>query len=418
MPSSAPVQLGRRTAPADGGEIPISESTTLRGGVASLPPPLVANPYQRLLCEQLEELGLTLVEGARLKLGWLWRSRRSVDVLHFHWPQSYYRFRRGPRFIRPAGPWLKLAAFVRRLEPARRLGYLLVWTVHQVYPHETTSRRLDGGAGTALARRCDLLLAHDRSTARRVRDEFGVRAESVEIVPHASYGGVYRAGRTREEVRAELGIPLDAFVFLCFGELRAYKDLETVLRGFGEASLPHATLVVAGGVTDERTASCVRTVAATDPGVGALLDFVAYDRVAELFAACDAAVLARADGGTSGSLLLALSLDRLMVVPSMPAYQEIVAGTARWYFAPHDAASLGRALGTAASDPEGARDKGAAGRRVAARRTWPDAAASTARLITRAHAACARSGRGVRYARRRAAAHVRAEPRRESVLGP
>jgi glycosyltransferase involved in cell wall biosynthesis len=216
---------------------------------------------------------------------------------------------------------------------------------------------------------------------------------TVEIVPHASYVGVYPAGRTREEVRADLGIPSDAFAFLCFGELRAYKDLETVLRGFGEASLPHAMLVVAGGVTDERTAARVTTVAAADPRVVALLDFVAFDRVGELFAACDAAILARADGGTSGSLLLALSLDRPVVVPSLPAYREIVSGTAGWYFEPHDAASLRRALETAASDPEDAREKGAAGRRIAARLTWPDAAASTAWLMTRAHAARARSGR-------------------------
>ncbi len=404
MPSSAPVELGGRAAPDDGGEISTSEGTTLRGGVASLPSPLVANPYQRLLYEHLEKLGLTLVEGARFKLGWLWRSRRSVDVLHFHWPQSYYRFRRGPMSLRPAASWLKLASFVIRLQVARRLGYLLVWTVHQVYPHETTSLRLDWAAGTALASRCDLLIAHDRATSMRVRNELGARAEIVEIVPHPSYVGVYPAGRTREEVRAELGVPPDAFAFVCFGELRAYKDVETVLRGFAEASLPHAMLVVAGGVTDEQTAARVRTAAAADPRVVALLDFVPFDRVGELFAACDAAILARADGGTSGSLLLALSLDRPVVVPFLPAYREIVSETAGWYFEPQDAVSLGQALVTAASDPEDARDKGAAGRRIAARLTWPDAAASTARLLTRAHAARARSARTVRDTRRRAQA--------------
>jgi len=312
--------------------------------------------YTRLLYEDFAERGIEVVPdpcpaAGWLSLRWSWRSRDAVDILHLHWPQGLWHHDHSSRPLRAALSWVKLATLAVRLPAARLLGYRIAWTIHQVHPHDSASRRLDRLGARLLARACDVLLAHDADTAAAVRAELGRAARGVHIVPHGSFIGVYPPGRSRAEMRTALSIPQDAFVFLAFGLIRAYKDMGLLLEGFTRAGLDNARLVVAGPVHDEAEADRLRAAAARDERIVPLLGFVADERVAELFGACDAAVLARA-GGTSGSLLLALSLGLPIVAARTSAYAELTAGErAAWLFEPGDRGSLQAALERAAADP-------------------------------------------------------------------
>ena len=210
------------------------------------------NPYQRLLYEHLRPLGFELVSGARLQVSWLWAARPDVDLIHIHWPQALYTYTGGPKLLRPAISWLKLAAFVLRLRVARRLGYRLVWTIHQVYPHDRSPSLRDRLAARSLARAADVLIAHDETTAESARRELGVSASRIAIIPHGSYVGVYPPGRSRRDVRRELGVPDSAFAFLVFGELRAHKEVARVLEAFGTTHVHDLALVIAGMPKDRR----------------------------------------------------------------------------------------------------------------------------------------------------------------------
>ena len=131
-------------------------------GLASFPDPLAENAYQRLLYDAMAPHGFVVREGAVFELGWLLRNRGAVRVLHFHWPQDHYRH--PPR---PKGPvsWVKMGLFTMRLSSARALGYRLAWTIHEVYPLKTASRRLDRLGGRLLARACHVLFTNDEETA-------------------------------------------------------------------------------------------------------------------------------------------------------------------------------------------------------------------------------------------------------------
>lgn len=354
-----------------------------RSRVASLPPVLKTNPYQRLLYGQLGSLGLEVEPRPRFKLGWLFKRRHEVGFLHFHWPEAYYRY--GARRIDGLRSWPLLALFGVRLGVARALGYRVVWTIHQVYPHESANRRLERLGARMLARSSDVLIAHDEATAAFARQELGRAAAPIEIVPHGSYVGVYPDGRSREAVRAALGISPDSFTFLCFGDLRAYKDVELLFGAFAAAELPEATLVLAGGAGSETEERVVRDAAAADRRIKPLLGFVDDDRVAELFLASDAAVLPRSDGGTSGSLILALSLGAPVVAAKAPAYEELTGGEASgWLFNPHDASSLRAALEAAAADPAEARRRGLEAKRRADALDWTEIGRRTAVIFAQA----------------------------------
>jgi glycosyltransferase involved in cell wall biosynthesis len=336
------------------------------------------NPYIPLLYEHLAALGIPRAPQPRFELGWLWRSRRAVTFLHFHWgPDRFYAFGRRR--------WLGVGRFAARLLAARVLGYRVVWTIHEVHPpHSTAGRRIDRAAARILARVSHVLLAHDGATAERARGELGRVADRVEIVPHASYLGVYPPGRPAPAVRAELGVSPDAFVLLSFGKLRRDKATELLLEAFAGLDGRDAVLVVAGLVEDRDVGHRLAEAAARDPRVRVRPGHVADERVAELFGAADAAVLARGEPWTSGSLILALSLG--VPVVAARTYAELVGPEAGWLFDPGDAPSLGAALERAmAEGPRRRSERRAAALAQASRLpTWAQVAERTAALMLEA----------------------------------
>jgi glycosyltransferase involved in cell wall biosynthesis len=339
------------------------------------------NPYLELLYDALARHGLDVEQDrAPLTVRWLLSARRRVGFLHFHWPQGFYTYSQSRDPVSLLLSWVKLGLFVVRLRVARALGYRLVWTIHQVYPHESPSRRLDRRAGRALSRSCDVLVAHDTWTADAATAELG--AEHVEVVPHGSYVGVYPPGRPRRVVRAELGVPDEAFVFLCFGELRGYKDVDHLVDAFRGTALADSVLVVAGHMKDPRTGEHVASAARQDGRIHWVEGFVPPERVAELYAASDVAVVPRRDGGTSGALILALSLDTPLVAADTPTYRGLTLdGRAAWLFDPRDTASLGVTLEQAASSPGLVAEKARSAHEAATRLDWARSAEQLASLL-------------------------------------
>jgi beta-1,4-mannosyltransferase len=376
--------VGAHPARRSRGRAVAERSATVTRGtlIASFPQAIEQNPYQRLLYAQLEVHGFRLARDCRFKLGWLWSARRTVGILHFHWPEAYYRHREGPRRLRPALSWARLALFSARLGAARLLGYRIVWTVHQVRPHESRSPVHDLLGVRALSRAAELLIVHDRATAERACAELPAAAGKLAVVPHGSYVGVYPAGRRREVVRDELGISGDAFVFLCFGHVRAYKELGLLFEAFRATDDRDVILLLAGLPLDEDSVAAARRCAAADSRVRLLLEFIPDDEVAELFEASDVAVLPRSDGGTSGALILALSLGLPVIAAATPTYEELLdGGEAGWLFEPGEPASLRSALRQAAHDRVLAVQKKSAALAQAKRLSWAEAGDRTAALL-------------------------------------
>jgi glycosyltransferase involved in cell wall biosynthesis len=345
-------------------------------------PYIQENPYQRLLYDQLRAFGLDVVGDCDFKLRRLFSMRPQLRALHFHWPQDYYSWWRGPALIRGLLSWPKLALFAARLAAVRRLGFTVVWTIHEVFPHERRGRGIDRVGGMLLARSSDLLIAHDQGTAHRAAAELRVSIDRIEVVPHASYVGVYPAGRPRDVVRAELGLAEESLVFLCFGHVRAYKGIELLLAAFASVPDQNLSLVIAGLPMDELAANAVRRAQRDDPRIKAMLQFVPDEQVAELYAAADVAVLPRGDGGTSGALVLALSLGLPVIAARVPDYEELTGGDeAGWLFKPGSDVSLAGAMVAAAAQPAEARRRGDLARARAERLSWAEAGERTATLI-------------------------------------
>jgi glycosyltransferase involved in cell wall biosynthesis len=216
-----------------------------------------------------------------------------------------------------------------------------------------------------------VLIAHDEQTAALASKHLRLSQKAVHVVPHPSYSDAYGAGRPRCVVRTELGVAVTSTVFLCFGSLRAYKNVDVVLDAFAALADQDVVLMIAGLPHDAKIGQRVRAAAAADPRIKARLELIPSADVADLFAAADVAVLPRDDGGTSGALILALDMGVPVITAKLPANEAITRGeTAGWLFSPGDSISLQHYLAVAATDRKALQEKRAGVQHVRSMLGW------------------------------------------------
>lgn len=196
----------------------------------------------------------------------------------------------------------------------RLAGTPLVWT-----PHNTFERSASGVLARvrrALERFPARVVVHAQADLPALAP--GTRAKAV-VVPHGEYGALAAAGGTapsREAARRRLGLPADATVVLCFGQLRPDKGIADVLAAARAVAGVH--VVLAG-----EDLGALRDVRADDR-VLVRGGFQSLEDAAVLFGAADVAALAYRRASASGVLLLAYGFATPVVAYPVGGLPEVV----------------------------------------------------------------------------------------------
>ncbi|MFT4135457.1 hypothetical protein [Microbacterium sp.] len=195
-----------------------------------------------------------------------------------------------------------------RLAHHRRTA--IVVTVHNLTPHESLPRG---------ARRC--LKALDRSIDRWIllngSETLPLPAERVSVIPHGSYRSLI-AHRVFPAPHPE--------ALLYFGVIRAYKNVPQLVRAYAQTSLSDeaVTLRVIGAPWDEDQRQAVES-AVQDARATASFRLEALRETELHREILDAGliVLPYRRMYNSGAVILALSLDRPVLVPDCAATREL-----------------------------------------------------------------------------------------------
>lgn len=335
-----------------------------------------ATSYLTLLGSALTRAGVevTMADTAALwQIGW----QRDVDLVHLHWlefiaPSAADGLRGLIRSLIRHGRLIALLVWLR----ARGIG--LVWTVHNLGPHEPVRPRLESLLAFAVSRTCHTLVAHSAYARERIQERWG-RVVRVAVIPHGNYIGLFAPARaSREEIRRSLGIPDGAYVFLAFGQVRPYKRLTDLLSAFGAVGGDDLRLLIVGKPVVAEEAARLRAAAAADERVVLDLREVPDAEVSGLHLCADAAVIAYRDVFSSGALLLALSFGLPVVAPDVGTAAELTGAAAGELFRPGD---LTAALDRARTADHAARAGAAAA--VARQYGWDRVGSETAALYRR-----------------------------------
>ena len=187
-------------------------------------------------------------------------------------------------------------------------GAALVRTLHNVTPHEPP---------TWLQARA--LRLSDRATTLWItlteRTQPPTSAPAV-IVPHGHYRDWFARAPHVERVPGRL---------LHFGRVRPYKGLGSLLAAFSRLPGEAFSLRVVGKTEADHLAAELHAACDADPRITALDAYVSDEVLAREVYESELVVLPFTETTNSGSLLLALSLDRPVLVPRSPIVDEIAA---------------------------------------------------------------------------------------------
>lgn len=278
------------------------------------PDELIDNPSLSLLFSEVMRNGVK-ISPCDNKISLLSRP----DVIHIHFPEWLIRWKRS--WLAP----LDVVAILGLLWIARRRGAALVWTGHDLEPHELPRPRLWRAYNRLFISQVDLLISFSEGAASSLVERHSQLAGVPTIVvPHGHYRDYYTAPPKAAILRKELKLDHRP-VLLCFGLIRPYKNLPGIIGAWRQLPEPRPQLVIAGRPMDSEIAEAVKEHAGDLNDVHLLLRFIHDDEVPTIFAIADVVVMpymARS-ALNSGVAHLALSLSRPAVLNDTPANRDL-----------------------------------------------------------------------------------------------
>lgn len=287
--------------------------TTKRIGVF---PAWEDNPYLNYLYLAARSRGFELSPATTFASGVALLERLGTgDVFHMHWTAPVVQ-----RADDAEDAASRLARFVGAVDAARARGVLVVWTIHNVLPHDAKFRDVEIDLCRSLAERADVIHALSPATESMTAAYYPLPSDRVVQIPHPSYQGVYANSADRDSARRSLGIaPTDRAV-LFFGQMRPYKGLDALFAAVD--SLPDdqsaETVLLLAGRTRPEDMQAVEAALPRRVRVVRDHSFIPDEDVDRWFRAADVAVYPYRAILNSGSLHLAATFGVRALLPAEP----------------------------------------------------------------------------------------------------
>ena len=350
-------------------------------------------PYQELLYQALRRRGNAVryagtLTGSRsvnllaLPLELAAMRLRGYRIFHLHWT---FGFTFPIPIARPQVKRISRMWFTVLLHVARMLGFGVVWTAHNVLPHDPVFDD-DVRARRTLVGCSDLVIAHSADAIDGLT-ALGARPSLSAIIPH----GPISPPEVQRLPPPEAAQPR-TIVFV--GRIAAYKGLEDLVAALQSLQVP-LRVVVAGACSDPQlgdrlTRAAVELQHVLEVSIGYLPD----SEMIRLLRSADALVFPFRGVTTSSSVMLGLAAGRPVIVPDLPAFADLPDEALIRYPAGPD--GLRQALSQVAEIPAAELlRRGAAARTAATMDSWDEIAARTecefARVLERRSRLFARS---------------------------
>lgn len=231
---------------------------------------------------------------------------RPIDIMHIQWLPLVT--------ILPFELW-----FVGAL---RRRGIKVVYTVHNVLPHDTglKHRRVFGH----VYGRVDALICHTEQAKKELISEFGIPEQKIWVIPHGPlFHDCPQMGR--EEAKTRLNLE-ENIVVLHFGSIRPYKGTEFLLQAWERVAKvhPQAMLLLAGHGEPEylEKIRCLVARLGIQEQVRCDFRFIPNKELPVYYQAADVIVYPYRDITQSGALLTGMTFGKAIVATAVGGFKE------------------------------------------------------------------------------------------------
>lgn len=208
---------------------------------------------------------------------------------------------------------------------AKLLGVKVVYTVHNVVPHERSRR--DKYVYSRMYDLADRLICHDMPAKNRLISEFHVTPSKIEVIPH---GPLFQPGEsaTAAEARRTLDLPGEGCLVLFQGIIRPYKGVPFLLKAWRNAldnGLCGLLLIVGTGDPEQlaEIRQCVDDLELKSL-VKLVFRFVSIEDLDKYYKAADILVYPYSAVTSSGALMTGIGYAKPIIATAVPAFYEIL----------------------------------------------------------------------------------------------
>jgi len=297
------------------------------------------NPYQDELAKGLEAENIDVVKGQNLAslFKCLLIPQQLPDIVHLHWL---------PMVGLDPLNFIRSLLFIFRLFIFRLRGVKLVWTAHNLIPHESKHPMADTIFRRVVGKAVHRVIAHGDTAREELVSKLGVSSAKIAVVPHGSYIGVYETRISGLEAKKQLGIDESKLVMLFLGSIRPYKGTLDLIREFKAAGFNETDvcLIIAGRPLNAELSEMVISEIGDTANIDYRPGFVPHDMVGVYMSAADVVVMPYKKVLSSGAALLAMSLAKSCLAPAIGCLKDVLSSEGAFLYSNNDPAGLRQAL--------------------------------------------------------------------------
>ncbi|CAN5189884.1 GDP-mannose--glycolipid 4-beta-D-mannosyltransferase [soil metagenome] len=277
------------------------------------------NPYVQTLSTALDALGVEVRPYQPLN------PLQSADALHIHWLEMLYMGRFTSRSA--AITEYACANMMATMGRIKRRGGRVVWTAHNLKPHEPppgAQAKVWSRWRSRLMSQVDSVICMSPTIMDAVR-EANPEVAGARFVhaPHPHMRLSYTDWASREATRGRLDVPESARLTGVVGLIRPYKNVPETIALFNAVRREDEYLLVAGQCFDPATRAATEAASRGAPGIRLVMETLTDQDFASFLHACDNALFNFPSILNSGSLMTALSLDVPVMAPRRGGLGEI-----------------------------------------------------------------------------------------------
>ncbi|WP_417863541.1 glycosyltransferase [Vreelandella venusta] len=205
-------------------------------------------------------------------------------------------------------------------------GHKIVWTVHNVMPHETVWVEQDRKIHQMMSDAADALHVMASDSAKLTEQFYTLDESKMFVVPHPTYEGAQPDEISRDEARTQLRIDEDEFVFLSFGAIMEYKGYDRLMAAYDQLrgkTRKRTRLVIAGLPSDKALVEKITAWGEGKPDVILDMTPVPHDKLQVYFRSADIAVCPYRRTMNSGAAMMAITFDLPVLGPNSGGFLDI-----------------------------------------------------------------------------------------------
>lgn len=276
------------------------------------------NPYTYDLYTRLVDYGAVVDQATTRRL----LANPAPDIWHIHWKEELLKFSNPLKVIH------RLLLFWRRLRIAKKRGIQIVWTIHNLGPHEKKHPYIEQIFWKIFLPKVDLCIHLSESGHNLAVKKFPIiKKKQSAVIPHPHYRESYENKISQVFAREKLNIEKNAFVILFIGQIRRYKNVPQLIKTFAKIEAENARLLIAGRPRERSLKKEIKSLASHDPRVILKLGFIEESDIQFYLNAANIMIAPYRNIFNSGTALLSLSFNVPIVAPragSLPSLEQEV----------------------------------------------------------------------------------------------